>query len=329
MLPFIIKIDIEWRTLPMNPLNFDMNLLVVLGVLMEERSVTRTGERLGRTQSAISNSLKRLRDALDDPLMVRGADGMVLTPKAIALQDQVRAILGMTQECLSQSQSFDPSTATGAIRMSAPDRLTLPVMLPLLKTLRAAAPGISVDLIHADREHALNGLDEDQLDVAVGWAENPPSRFNTSFLFSDFLTYVCRKDHPITGRKKPIDLEDILSFPHLSVSAAGNRKAAFDDILARRGRERQVAISVSNFSTVTSLLRESDLIGVYAGRVAGVLVEGTGLSAFRLPADIAKFDHYLIWHNRYDNDPRHQWLRDQIMAAEGPVPASPQRTTNT
>lgn len=204
----------------MLPLNFDMNLLVVLGVLMEERSVTRTGVRLGRTQSAISNSLKKLRDALDDPLLVKGPNGMVLTPKAVELQDQVQTILNMTQDCLLPQRPFEPSTASGRFRISAPDRLSLPVMLPFLKFLRRAA--------------------------------------------------------------------------------------------------RQVAISVSNFSTVASLLRDSDMIGIYAQRVADVLAEDTGLISLRLPSDIEKFDHYLVWHNRYDADPRHQWLRDQIMAAEGP-----------
>lgn len=301
----------------MLPLNFDMNLLVVLDVLIEERSVTRTGVRLGRTQSAISNSLRKLREALDDSLLVRGQGGMVLTPKAIALQSQVQAILGMTQKCLAPQQAFDPATAAGHIRMSAPDRLTLPVMLPLLKTLRRTAPGISIDLIHADREHALNGLDEDKLDVSIGWIDTPAARFNSSFLFSDFLTYVCRKDHPLARQKSHVTVEQILSFPQLTVSGASNRKAAFDDILTRRGLQRQVAISVSNFSTVASLLREGDLIGVYAGRVAAVLAASPDICAFQLPADIAKFDHYLVWHSRHDNDPRHQWLRDQVVATAG------------
>lgn len=310
----------------MLPLNFDMNLLVVLGVLMEERSVTRTGIRLGRTQSAISNSLKKLRDALDDPLLVRGADGLVLTPKAIALQDQVRGILGMTQDCLSHSRSFDPSTATGTIRMSAPDRLSLPVILPLLQTLRAQAPGISIDVTQADRAHALNGLDDDRLDVAIGWFDAPPPRFNAAFLFTDYLTYVCREDHPVTRLKTPVSLEEILSLPQLAVSGSNNRKTAFDDILARRGIQRRAAVSVSNFSTVTSLLRDSDLVGVYAGRVAEFLAEGTGLSAFRLPTDFAKFEHYLVWHSRCDHDPRHQWLRDQIEASAGQGTENPQNT---
>lgn len=316
------------KPLPTLPRHFDMNLLIVLGVLMEERSVTRTGIRLGRTQSAISNSLRKLRDTLNDPLLVRGADGMVLTPRAIALQGQVQSILGMTQECLSQSTAFDPSTTTGRIRLSAPDRLTMPVMLPLIQTLRKAAPGLALELVHADRQHALDNLDEDQVDIAIGWIDRVPPRFRTAFLFADFLTYVCRKEHPITRGSKPADLEEILSYPQLAVTGASNRRTAFDDILAQRGIQRRVAVSVSNFSTVTPLLQDSDLIGVYAGRVAEVLAKGTGLSAFRLPTDFAAFDHYLIWHGRHDGDPRHQWLRDQITASAGQGAETPQSPAN-
>lgn len=306
----------------MAPQNFDMNLLVVLGVLMEERSVTRTGIRLGRTQSAISNSLKKLREALDDPLMVRGPDGLVPTPRAIALQDQVQTILGMTQECLSPHQIFDPSMATGGFRISAPDRLSLPVMLPLLKSLQRAAPGISVDLVNADREQALNGLDDDELDIAIGWFDQAPARFNTSHLFTDSLSCVCREDHPIIKQKTPITLETLRSYSHLIVSTLSSRTAAFDEILALRESKRRVAISVSNFSTVPAMLKDSDLIGVYSERIANVLAEDTDLCAMRLPDDIEKFDHYLVWHIRYDNDPRHRWLRDQIIAAEGQQPTS-------
>lgn len=301
----------------MLPHNFDMNLLTVLGVLMEERSVTRTGIRLGRTQSAISNSLKKLRDTFDDPLFVRGPNGMVLTPKAVSLRDQVQTILGMTEDCLSPQQPFDPSTASGRFRIGAPDRLSLPVMLPLLKLLRRVAPSISVDVVNTDREQALNGLDEDELDVAFGWFDHPPPRFNASYLFTDFLTCVCRESHPLAKQTKPIDLEMILSFSHIMVESVGTRKTAFDEFLGIQGAKRHVAISVSNFSTVASLLSDSDLIGIYAQRVSDVLAEGTSLNALPLPADLAKFDHYLVWHNRYDADPRHQWLRDQIIAAEG------------
>jgi len=294
---------------------FDMNLLKVLNVLFEERSVTRTGDRLGRTQSAVSNSLKNLRDAMNDPLLVRGPEGLVLTPRAQVLEAQVREIIRMTESCLADSAEFDPSTASGRFRIGAPDRLSLPVMLPLFATLRARAPDIAVDLITTDREQALALLDRDQLDLAVGWFGRPSAHFNASLLFQERFVCLCRDGHPILRIEPAVDLATILSFPHLVVSAAADRKAAFDIMLERFGQRRHAAISVSNFSMVPSLLRDSDLIGIYTARVADVLARDFGLATKGMPAEIGPLDHYMVWHNRYNADRKHGWFREQVAAA--------------
>jgi len=294
--------------------DFDLNLLTVLNVLFEERSVTRTGQRLGRTQSAISNSLRKLRDTLGDPLLVRGAEGMVLTPKATALQVQVRELADMAEACLAGDGPFDPALADGDFRIGAPDRLSLPVMLPLLQTLRHRAPGVDIDLITTDRDQALALLDDDQIHLAVGWFERAPERFAAELMFEERLTVLCRQDHPILSVDN-VDLETVLSFEHLVVSSSGDRKAGFDDLLARRGKRRDVAVSVSNFSVVTDLLNGDDLIGIFTRRVADVLAQRFGLATLDTPSEIPALDHYMVWHNRFDTDRRHEWLRARVTEA--------------
>lgn len=298
--------------------HFDMNLLRVLGVLFEERSVTRTGDRLGRTQSAVSNSLRTLRQALNDPLLVRGPDGLVLTPKARQLQEKVRAVIRLTEACLADDEAFDPASAGGRFQIGAPDRLSLPVMLPLLKALRSQAPSIAVDLTTTDRDRALDLLDADRLDLAIGWFDGPPPRFDAAFLFDERLVCLCRKDHPVAGSGRPVALSTVLSFPHLVVSAADDRKAAFDIMLARIGERRHAAVSVSNFSMVPRLLGESDLVGIYTERVASVLARDFGLATRRLPAEIAPLEHYMVWHHRDDADRKHAWFRQQVLRAGSP-----------
>lgn len=295
--------------------NFDMNLLVVLNVLLEERNVTLTGKRLGRTQSAISNSLKKLRFALDDPLLVRGPSGLVLTPKAVALKPQLQAMLSMAESCLSESGPFDPATATGSFRISGPDRLTMPAMLPLLRSLRRAAPGISVELVNTGRETAFMRLDEDKIDISVGWYEAAPPRFNASFLFTDYLTCIAHSTHPIMRTKEPLTLESALSFPHLVISAADEPREAFDAILARRGLRRDIGVRLPNFAAAGTLLEDGQLVGFFARRIADLLAQESNLTVRSLPTDIEAFDHYMVWHRRHDQDPRHNWLRQQVLTA--------------
>jgi len=174
---------------------------------------------------------------------------------------------------------------------------------------------MDIDLITTDREQALAMLDEDRLDLAVGWFDRPPNRFGACHLFEEALVGLCRRGHPLAKKRGKVDLKTILSFPHLVVSAANDRKAAFDTMLSRQGVERHSAISVSNFSAVPNLLLGSDLVGVYTQRVADVLARDFDLTTLKLPTAIPTLDHYLVWRNRYDADQRHIWLRDQVATA--------------
>src|SRR5512144_1109860 len=101
--------------------SIDLNLLVVFEVLMSERSVTRAAERLGRTQSAVSHSLARLRRQLGDPLLLKGARRMEPTAFALELLEQARPILRSLQRVLSPRRTFQPRTSRRVFRLAAPD----------------------------------------------------------------------------------------------------------------------------------------------------------------------------------------------------------------
>lgn len=300
---------------PVNPHAIDMNLFVVFHALMEERSVTRAGERLGRTQSAISNSLRRLRDMFRDPLFVRTPGGLQPTPRAVELGVSVAEMVRLSRECLREESDFAPETANARFVIGAPDRLSLPVMLPFLEKLRHDAPGISIDLRTTDRGHAIRLIEEREIDVALGWFDHLPptvSRHNAS---SEPLVCLCRRDHPILRRPAPPDLEAVLSFPHLVVSSGGDRKAAFDALLKREGLARNSAISLTSFTMAPNLLLRSDMIGVFTKRTADYFAENYGLATCPLPMEIEPISHDLVWHRRLDADPRHLWLRQRLLQA--------------
>lgn len=295
--------------------NFDLNLFKVLVALFEERSVSRAAARLGRTQSAISNSLRRLRENTNDPLFVRGPDGLVLTPRAMALEDRARAIIRMTDSVLDDSEAFDPGTASGRFRLGAPDRLGLPVILPFLRSLRALTPNTTLHLITTDREMALSHLDAEELDLVFGWIDNPPARFNLQMMFRESFACLCRKGHPILHSGRTLDLSTLLAHSHLVVSVAEDGKAAFDFVLARMGMERDVAVLVPHFLMVPSLLQDGELIGVYTQSIAEHLARDFDLAARPVAAGVEPLDQYMIWHRRYDADRRHAWFREQLVRA--------------
>lgn len=298
-------------------LNFDLNLLTILHVLLEERSVTRTGERLGRTQSAISNALKRLRDALEDPLLVRTPDGLSPTPRAAELAPILARVIEDAGTLISPPDDFDPATANAEFTVGAPDRFSLPVFLPLLEHLGRTAPGIVINLRTTDRDYAIRLIEAGEIDLAIGWFDEVPSHFASQFAFEDRFVCLCRRDHALLkGGPRPT-LDDILSFSHLVVSSTGDRRAAFDALLKQHGYMRTIAATLMSFTIVPELLHNSELIGVFTHRTSEYFASRHHLAVAPVPLEVSPIANHLIWHRRLDRDPAHSWLRNQIRIACG------------
>lgn len=296
-------------------MNFDLNLLVVLHVLLEERSVTRTGQRLGRTQSAISNALKRLRDHLEDPLLVRTPEGLSPTPRAAELAPLVAQIVKDAGVCIARPGDFDAATATAQFAIGAPDRFNLPVFLPLLEHLGRVAPGIVINLRTTDRDYAIRLIEAEEIDLAIGWFDRTPPHVDRSFAFEDRFVCMCRDDHPLAKLGPNLALEDILSYSHLVVSSTGDRRAAFDAVLERHGHRRTIAATLMSFTIVPELLLQSDLVGVFTHRTADYFLGKYPLMTAPVPLEVAPIANHLIWHRRFERDQAHAWLRDQIALA--------------
>jgi DNA-binding transcriptional LysR family regulator len=292
----------------------DFNLLKVLDALVTERNVTRAGKRLGRSQPAVSNALNRLRQLLGDDLLVRGPAGYVLTPRAEAIREPLREALALMESCLAEAPQFDPGKATGVFRLSTPDRLSIALLPPLLTRLRKLAPNMALQVLTADRKQALDLLDGDRVDLALGWFDEKPAHLLTERMREDRLQCVVRRDHPILKRGAVYDVAAVLSYPHLVVSATGQRTAIFDDLLLRHGRRRHPLVTVTNFTAVPQLLSCSDMIGVFADLAAGVFQKSFDLVKRPLPIDVGAVATDMVWHVRYERDRKHAWLREQIRA---------------
>jgi DNA-binding transcriptional LysR family regulator len=249
---------------------------------------------------------------LGDDLLVRGPAGFVLTPRAEAMREPLREAIALMQGCLSEEPQFDPAKAAGVFRLSTPDRLSIALLPPLFARLEKLAPNMALQVRTADRRPALDLLDEDRTDLALGWFDDMPSHLHAEVMLADRLYCVFRRDHPIARRGRRFDIAAVLSFPHLVVSATGLRTAIFDDLLKRRGLKRDAKMTVTNFTAVPQLLDGSDMIGVFTKLAAGVFQKSFKLATRPVPIDVGDIATNMVWHFRYDRDPRHVWLRRQI-----------------
>jgi len=293
--------------------NLDFNLLKVLDALIAERNVTRAGQRLGRSQPAVSNALQRLRIALGDDLLVRGPKGLVLTPRAESLRAPLREAITLVEGCIVGEAPFDPASATGVVRLSTPDRLSVALVPPLLARLQALAPRMALQVLTADRRQALDLLDADRTDLALGWFDEKPGHLKAELILEERMFCVFRRNHPILRRRR-FDISAVLSFPHLVVSATGQRTAIFDELLQRHDLRRHALVSVTNFTAVPHLLGGSDMISVFTKLAAEAFRTSFKLAIRPVPIEIGTVATGMVWQARTDRDRKHMWVRDQIKA---------------
>ena len=185
------------------------------------------------------------------------------------------------------------------------------VIPPLFDRLRRLAPKMALHVMAADRKQASDLLDEDRINLALGWLDEKPSHLNAAFLLDEEFFCVFRGG-PILKSKSKFNISTVLAFPHVVVSATGGGAAIFDDLLSHHNLRRNALVAVSNFTAVPHLLARSDMIGVFAKLASEVFEKSFGLTKRRVPLNIGKITTNMVWHVRNEKDKKHAWLRQQI-----------------
>jgi DNA-binding transcriptional LysR family regulator len=286
----------------------DMTLLVVFAELVRKRKMTIVAQRLGLTQSAISHSLKRLRDVFQDELFLRGPNGLVPTDRALKLDDKVSAILALSTQALSLDRSFDPRTETRVIRVGALDYEVAMFAAPLIERLRALAPKSRFVFRSLARKSALAELRASELDMALGFFFRPGNDIETSELYRESYSVVMRKGHGLA--KKKLTTKRYADAQHLLMSPLGELHGIVDASLARHRLERNVAGSVPLFLLVLATVAKTDLISTIPSRLAQNYGKAFGLSIAPPPIDIRPFPIHLAWHQRSSSEPALKWFRE-------------------
>ena len=290
--------------------NIDLNLLVVLDALLTEKHVTRTGVRLHLSQPAISHSLNKLRVLLDDPLLIRQGNEVVLSALAQNLQAPLKEILGQIETLLGQSIDFVPADSQRTLRIAMSDYGAAIVLPKLLVQLRAQAPGTSLVVIQDSRLGMLEQVGQGRIDLAIGVFPAPGADICTEVLFEE--TFTCLLDRRSLPENGVLDLDSYLARPHLLVSMDGNTRGEVDNVLRARGLKRRVAVNVPHWGTAPGMIADTDLILTVATRTLTNVPFGDTLVATAPPLTVAPFNYVQAWHNRFNQDPAHRWLRELV-----------------
>lgn len=293
--------------------DIDLNLLVVLQILLETRSTTRAAQRLGKTQSAISHALRRLREMLQDPLLVRDGVGLVPTDRAVALEGPLNQFLEGARALVFDQPVFEPAQASGVLSLCASEYVLQTFLPALLGRLRREAPRLDLRCKPPrTSEEIAEQLMRGEVDVAFFVGQAPP-HLRVRRLFVDrFVSMVCA-DHPHKGAS--IGLEGFAAYPHIVTSPVGEGRGAFSVFLASQGCERRVALTVPQFFIGPQLLTGTDYVLTLPARLAAPLAVRGGHRLLELDFSAPSLEVWMGWHDKRHRSLAHRWFRQAIAAS--------------
>ncbi len=290
---------------------FNLNLLLALDALLSERSVTAAARRVRVTPSAMSHSLAELRDRLGDPLLVRTGRGMVLTPRAEVLVGPLHKLLVDAERILRGGTTFEPGTAKRQFVIAAPDFLATMLLPPLLETAAREAPGVSFEIVPSVRRGNAWLLESGDLDLALGAIVDEAPGIRRIDLCTEGFVCAARRGHPSIDGK--IDLDVYVKTPHLVITLGDDRGPTWiDEALAKLGARRTVAARVRYFMSAPLVVARSDLIMTGPSMLIRYFAELVPLQVLEPPIDLPTYPEEAYWHERFDDDAAHTWLRQLV-----------------
>jgi DNA-binding transcriptional LysR family regulator len=301
----------------------DLQLLVVLDLLLEAGSVTTVAHKLRVSQSAMSHTLRRLREVFGDSLLVRGRSGMVLTSRAQELREPLRRCLGELVGLVESAQPFAPETSDLLLRISVADFPALHFAPALLDLAQREAPHVRFEIKGGSSHGYIKALENGDLDLTIGCALMPE---HVGLMRCDLslepMACAVRVGHPrIRGQ---IRLEDYVRESHVLVSPTEKGQRGLVDLqLDRLGLKRNIAANVASFLLAPHIVAGSDLMLTAPRTLLEAYAAPIGLAMHTPPFELAAFPVQMFWHERTHSDPARRWLRETVIRAYAAPKAPP------
>lgn len=297
----------------------DLNLLVTLDALLAEQNVTRAARLLNLAQPTVSLQLGRLREMLNDPLLLPGPRGMLPTERGRELRGPLREALAALEGALSPNVAFEPLLSTQTWKVAASDYATAALVWPSLGPMRRLAPNTRLALLSKYPTDLAHDLENGRLDLALHIRDEAPPKLRQRSLVHERYVLAGRCDHPALASR--LSLKAFCKLEHAVMSPNGaGFVGSTDQALAAKGLERRVVLSVPNFNSLLSALAHSDLVAVVPERLVR---DEPALLVQEPPLSIPGFEMLMLWPERVHRDPAHMWLRE-LIASNVPGKPNPQ-----
>lgn len=288
----------------------DLKLLSVFDAVMSESSFSRAARRLGMTQSAVSQAMARLRPLFDDDLFERTGRGVRPTPRALELSGPIRQGLNLLRSSLDPKVGFDPEAVARTFFIAMQPHVAEAFAVQFYEALPQASK-LRLYIVPADGRDLEADLRYGEPEIAITRDAIEAPGFRNELLFSEAIVLMARRGHPaISG---PLTWDDYAGFQHVAISLSGPSDASpIDREFKRRGVQRAVPVCMPTAASGLKIVEQTDLVCTLGHRLAERFASWHALEIHALPVDGLVLPMFMVWHERFDNDRGHLWLRDRL-----------------
>jgi DNA-binding transcriptional LysR family regulator len=290
--------------------SLDLNLLVVFNAMFEHQNVTKAGEALRLSQPAMSAAVARLRAVFDDPLFVRTGSAMAPTPKAQVLSEPIKQVVSVIQSDILVPQFFDPLKSNRTFSLVTPDIAEVNFLPRLLNALALKSPAVNLKTLAMPRDAAASALESGTAEMAIGYFPDlHKPGFYQQKLISNSHVCLIRKNHESIG--STMTETQFTQALHAVVKPDG-REHVFEQFLQRKAIKRRVVVELSHFMSLLPIIETSNLIATVPKDLADFFVQHGEVRYVDTPMQSPVIDVHLFWHQRFQRDPAHMWLKQVI-----------------
>ncbi|WP_417227281.1 LysR family transcriptional regulator [Amphritea sp.] len=298
----------------MKPLRqFDLNLLLLLEALLTECHVSRAAQRMCLSQSAMSHALNRLRQQLDDPLLVRASNGLKLTPRAKSMLPDIRQAIRMIEHSLNPPEPFDPARSERCFTIASTDYFEAITLPPLMQELQQSAPGIRIQIDVIAQDGNLKQLENRQIDLIAGLDNRQqidPQLIRRQWHNEPYACLVAEQN-TLVGQQ--LSLQQYCQLKHVLFSdLAGVTSDQIDHWLVAQQHQRNPIARTVNYMAGARVVAFTDAIMTLPRQMALLFAQMLPVRLISPPKGMPQIEMITLHHPLYANDPGLQWLLQKL-----------------
>ena len=290
----------------------DLNLLLVFNAVYETGSNTLAGEKLGLTQSAVSNAIRRLREHLGDPLFERRGADYLPTAEAHRLAPVVRDALKSIEQSLAQDDVFDPVSTDRRFSIVMPDPCEITVLTPLIRNATSHDWNVGFDVAPLMDSNPAKDLLEGRCDLVILPDAILEDQIASAYLFDEDPVYIIRKDHPLFANRDTLTKEDLAQVGLVALHDQLRRRTHLEQELRTAKVKRRHVATVTRLWSIPNIVASTDLAGAVTKSMAEAMAERFDLKILPMPLSRPTHHWHMMWREDATDDAGLTWLRQQI-----------------